>query len=280
MKILPLLKLMRFDRPIGFFLLMWPTLWSLWLASDFRPSLKMIIIFVTGSIIMRAAGSVINDIADRNFDGHVERTKNRPLARQEVSVTRAIILLIALFAIALCLVIQLNLFCFWLSVIMGSLTILYPFCKRFTYLPQILLGIIFNGTLFPFAAIQNHVPLLGWVIYITTLTWTIAYDTMYAMTDQTDDKKLGLKSTALLFGIHAPTIVALLQSLFIVGLMTVGTIAHLTWTYWLSLLFSMCLLIYQQTLIRQSAKQGLAAFLNNNWVGLIIFMGIIFSAYT
>jgi 4-hydroxybenzoate polyprenyltransferase len=280
MKILPFLKLMRVDRPIGFFLLMWPTLWSLWLASNFRPSLKMIMIFVAGVIVMRAAGCVINDIADRNFDGHVERTKNRPLARQEVSVRSAIILLIVLFAIALFLVLQLNAFCFWLAVIMGSLTILYPFCKRFTYLPQILLGMIFNGTLFPFAATQNHLSLLAWVIYLSTLTWAVAYDTMYAMTDQADDKKLGLKSTALLFGTRAPTIVALLQSLFILGLIGVGTIAQLTWPYWLSLLFAMCLMIYQQTLIRQSAKQGLAAFLNNNWIGLLIFIGLVVSPYT
>jgi 4-hydroxybenzoate polyprenyltransferase len=238
----------------------------------------MITIFILGVIVMRSAGSVINDIADRHFDGHVTRTQYRPLPNQEISVRGALILFIILLLIALILVLQLNTYCLWLAIIAVGLTILYPFCKRFTYLPQVLLGMIFNGTLFPFAAIQNHLPLLAWVLYVSTIIWGVAYDTMYAMTDQPDDEKLGLKSTAILFGKQSPNIIALLQFLFLLGLASVGVLAQLNWMYWVGFSIALILSIYQQCLLRQTPYQSFKAFLNNNWLGLIIFLGIIFNS--
>jgi len=225
---------------------------------------------------MRAAGCIINDIADRNFDPHVERTKNRPLAMKSINLWEAIVLFVVLMLVALLLVLQLNLYSLYIAIIAAALTILYPFCKRFTYLPQIILAIIFNGTLIAFAAQQNHLPVLAWLLYFTAIMWTMAYDTMYALTDQDDDAKLGLKSTALLFAQQSKNIILIFQLLFLAGLIVVGIIAHLHWLYWLAIIIALALGIYQQYLMRRYGdKAGFTAFLNNNWVGLIIFIGIL-----
>jgi len=273
------LKLMRFDRPIGTFLLLWPTLWAVWLGSDGHPSVSIVVIFVLGVTVMRAAGCVINDIADRHFDPHVERTKNRPLASGALTLPAAIGLFIVLMLIALLLVLQLNLYSFLIALIAAALTIVYPFCKRFTHLPQLVLSITFKSSiLMAFAAQQNHLPPLAWVLYFSAVAWMIAYDTMYALTDQNDDEKLGLKSTAILFGKWARHIILLLQVIFLLGLILAGIMAQLNIFYWLSLIIALLLCLYQQKLLQQQARQtNFKAFLNNNWLGLSVFIGIVLS---
>lgn len=273
-KLLPYLKLMRFDRPIGFFLTGWSTLWAVWLAGEYHPPFRIIILFLLGIIVMRAAGCVINDIADRHFDPHVERTKARPLASGSVKLWQAITLFIVLLAIALILVLQLNSFCFWIAIVTALLTILYPFCKRFTYLPQLVLGIVFNvGILMAFAAQQNHLPPLAWVLYFATIMWTMAYDTMYAITDMDDDIKIGLKSSALLFGKTAPLYIGVFQLLFLAGLGVAGILVAANIFYWCAVIIACGLSVYQQHLIKQ--QKAFKGFVNNNWLGLIIFIGIL-----
>lgn len=272
--LVPYLKLMRFDRPIGFFLTGWPTLWAVWLAGNYHPAIHIIIIFILGIIVMRAAGCVINDIADRNIDPLVKRTKQRPLANGTVKLWQAIVLFIGLLIIALFLVLQLNRLCLWIAMITACITIVYPFCKRITYLPQLVLGVVFNmGILMAFAAQQNHLPILAWVLYISTIIWTLAYDTMYALTDIKDDLKIGVKSTALLFGHHAQFIIGLFQLVFLLGLAIVGMLINANIFYWLAFIIAMGLCAYQQLLLkRQKPFQG---FLNNNWLGLVVFIGIL-----
>ena len=273
----PYLQLMRFDKPIGIFLTLWSTLWAVWIAGSFHPTLKIIIIFILGAIIMRAAGCVINDIADRKFDPHVARTKQRPLATGVIKLWQALLLFFVLLVIALILVLQLNAHAFWVACVTVPLTILYPFCKRFIYVPQLILGMVFNiGILMAFAAQQNTLPFVAWLLYISTIVWTIAYDTMYAINDQDDDKKLGLKSTALLFGQHAPLVIAGLQVLFLLGLLWTGCLLNAGWSYWCAYLIAIILSIYQQILVRSGKPfQG---FLNNNWLGLVVFVGILLLA--
>ena len=272
------LQLMRFDRPIGTLLLLWPTLWAVWLAADNHPTLKIITIFILGVIVTRAAGCVINDIADRKFDPHVKRTRNRPLATGKITLAEAILLFIILILIALTLVLQLNLYSFYIALISAILMMIYPFCKRFTYLPQLILAMIFNGILIAFAAQQNRLPPLAWLLYFTTMMWILAYDTMYALTDQDDDAKLGLKSTALLFAQHSKNMILIFQIAFILGLISVGLVAALHWFYWFAILFTLGLCSYQQFLIRHQGDQaGFTAFLNNNWIGFIMFIGFVIS---
>lgn len=267
---------MRFDRPIGFFLTGWSTLWAVWLAGNNHPPLRIIIIFLLGIIIMRAAGCVMNDIADRHFDPHVERTKTRPLANGTVKLWQAITLFVILLLLALFLVLQLNAFCFWIAVLTTLLTIIYPFCKRFTYLPQLVLGIVFNvGILMAFAAQQDHLPLLAWVLYFATIMWTMAYDTMYALTDMDDDIKIGLKSSAILFGTTAPIYIGVFQLLFIASMFVAGMLIAATVFYWSAVGIACGLSLYQQYLLK--SQQAFKGFLNNNWLGLIIFIGILLS---
>jgi 4-hydroxybenzoate polyprenyltransferase len=275
-KLRPYLQLMRFDRPIGFFLTGWSTLWAVWLAAHKHPSFFIVLIFVLGIIVMRAAGCVINDIADRKFDPHVERTKQRPLAAGTINLQQAIMVFIVLLILALLLVLQLNTYCLWIAIFTALLTIVYPFCKRFTYLPQLVLGIVFNvGILMAFAAQQNQLSALAWIIYISTIFWTVAYDTMYAMHDKEDDLKIGLKSTALLFGRHAQWIIAIFQVCFLLGLLLAGLLIEANIYYWLTLLIALALSVYQQYLI--ASGKPFKGFLNNNWLGLIIFIGILFN---
>lgn len=269
--------LMRWHKPIGIFLLLWPTLWALWLASDNQPNGIIAIIFVLGVLIMRSAGCVINDFADRHVDAHVARTRDRPLAAGKVSVIEAFVLLAILLCVALILVMQLNGLTIRLAWIGVVLTMIYPFMKRFTHLPQLGLGVAFAwGVPMAFAAQLNDVPLkAAWVFFAAAL-WPVIYDTMYAMVDKPDDIKIGIKSTAILFGRKIRMILAGLQLLFLSLLLRIGYLFQLSNYYFLSLIIVLILCGYQQWLIRNDdGNDCFKAFLNNNWIGLTIFIGIL-----
>jgi 4-hydroxybenzoate polyprenyltransferase len=269
-------QLMRLDKPIGSYLLLWPTYWALWLASDGLPAIDMLLIFTIGVVLMRAAGCVINDYADRNFDGAVERTKQRPLATGAVSGTEAL----QLFALLLALSALLLLFLNWQSAVLALVAVLlaasYPFMKRYTHLPQVVLGAAFSwGMVMSFMAIQGQLPLLVWLIYGANLLWTVAYDTFYAMVDKDDDEKIGVKSTARLFGRYALFIIAILQLGMLALLEWAGALAGLSQAFYLSLVVALVLFIYQHRLARQGRDGCFKAFLNNHYVGLVIFVGVV-----
>ncbi len=268
--------LMRLHQPIGFLLLLWPTLWALWLASAGRPSAPSLFIFVSGVILMRSAGCVINDFADRNFDGRVQRTQERPVATGKVTVMEALILFCLLSCLALWLVLQLNRLTLLYASFGLCLTIFYPFMKRFAPLPQLGLGLAFTwGIPMAFAAEQGALSWQAWFLFFTALLWPIIYDTFYAMVDREDDLKLGLYSSAILFGKADKLITSILQGIFLLALTVVGQIFNLGLAYYGSLILSALLFCYQQSLIRRGGKEGcFKAFLNNNWVGAVIFMGI------
>jgi 4-hydroxybenzoate polyprenyltransferase len=268
--------LMRLHKPVGILLLLWPTLWGLWLATSGHPSRKLLSIFILGVIIMRSAGCIINDFADRNFDPHVLRTKDRPLATKKIKTSMAGLLFSILCACAFILVLQLNYLTIKLSIIAVLLTIIYPFLKRITHLPQIGLGFAFAwGVLMAFTATQNTIPTSAWLIFSAAIIWPIMYDTLYAMADKNDDIKIGVKSTAILFQDCDKVFIAILQSLFIVLLLLMGWQQPLKWYFYLSLTISTILFVYQQYLIKErKPTKCLQAFLNNQWVGAIIFMGI------
>lgn len=278
---LPRLKqyayLMRLHKPIGTLLLLWPTLWALWLASSGRPSLKLLLIFVAGVIVMRAAGCIINDYADRHFDGYVKRTSYRPLASQQLSVQEALMLFVLLCFLALLLVLQLNRLSLIYALIGVALTVIYPFMKRFTYWPQLGLGAAYTwGVVMAFAAVQNRVSEKAWLLYWIALLWPVIYDTFYAMVDREDDERIGIKSTALLFGQADRAITATLQIVFLLGLCGVGQIFKLSSPFYFGLSLASLLFIYQQFLIRTREREAcFKAFLNNNWVGAIVFLGIV-----
>lgn len=280
-KIIHYAHLMRLHKPIGTFLLLWPTLWALWIAADGTPDLKIVIIFMAGVLIMRSAGDVINDLADRHFDGHVNRTKDRPLVTGSVTVKEAVVIFSVLCVIALCLVLQLNLFTIVLSVIGLILAIVYPFTKRITYWPQLILGFAYAwGVPMAFSAQTNSLPLIAWILYATAILWTLAYDTFYAMVDRADDLRIGIKSTAILFGRNDRLIVGIIQLLVLLLLMGIGYWLRFKLIYFISLLLATALIIYQQYLVKDRDPQKcFQAFLNNNWVGLIIFLGIFFNYY-
>ena len=269
--------LMRLDKPIGTYLLLWPTYWALWLASDGLPAIDMLLIFTLGVVLMRAAGCVINDYADRNFDGAVERTKQRPLATGAVSSTEAL----QLFALLLALSALLLLFLNWQSAVLAlvavALAASYPFMKRYTHLPQVVLGAAFSwGMVMSFMAIQGQLPLLVWLIYGANLLWTVAYDTFYAMVDKDDDEKIGVKSTARLFGRYALFIIAILQLGMLALLEWAGALAGLGEAFNMALVVALVLFIYQHRLARQGRDGCFKAFLNNHYVGLVIFIGVVF----
>jgi 4-hydroxybenzoate polyprenyltransferase len=273
----PYIQLMRLHRPIGIFLLLWPTLWALWIAAHGLPNIKVLIIFILGTIVMRSAGCVINDYADRNFDGLVERTKQRPLAIGALTSRAAIILFISLIVIALILVLQLNWLTIKLSVIGLLLAIIYPFTKRFFQAPQLVLGVTFAWSVpMAFAAQTNTVPAIAWLVFIIALLWPIAYDTLYAMVDIKDDQKIGIKSTAILFGRYDRFWIAITQLLILLLLLGVGVMLQLKNVYFLSLGIGLLLFVYQHYLIKDREPQKcFRAFLNNNWFGLIILLGIV-----
>lgn len=269
-------KLARLDKPIGIFLVLWPTLWALWLAAEGIPSSKVLLIFVAGVVLMRSAGCVINDFADREIDGHVERTKERPIATGRISAKAALVFFAALCLIAFVLVLQTNPLTIYLSFGALALASAYPFMKRYTYLPQVVLGAAFAWSVpMAYAAETNELPKIIWLIYIATLLWTVAYDTMYAMVDREDDVKIGVKSTAILFGKADRSIIAFFQVLVILTLCMVGNQAELGQFFYLGVVGAAILFVYQQHLIRLRDREDcFKAFLNNNWVGMIVFAGI------
>lgn len=275
---LPLyVQLTRLDRPVGIWLLLWPTLWALWLAGSGQPTLANLIIFVLGVVLMRSAGCVINDYADRHIDGHVSRTRQRPMAQGQVDESEALVLFAILCLCAFILVCFTNFMTLWLSLGGVFLAGIYPFMKRYTFYPQVFLGAAFAWAIpMAFSAQTGSIPREAWLIYLATLLWTVAYDTMYAMVDREDDRKVGVKSTAILLGDMDRAGIALLQlaTLFILGLL--GQQLQLGSFYYVALAGAAMLFAYQQWLIRQRKPEDcFRAFLNNQWVGAAVFIGIL-----
>jgi len=270
------LRLMRVDRPIGTLLLLWPTLWALWLAGNGRPDPLVLAVFVAGVFLMRSAGCVINDYADRHIDPHVRRTRERPLAAGRVSPREALTLFAGLCLTAFGLVLLLDWKTVALSVVAVLLAAVYPFMKRVTHLPQVVLGAAFAWAIpMAFMAEQGQVPPLAWLLFLVTVAWTVAYDTWYAMVDRADDVQIGVKSTAILFGRHDRLIVGLLQAGVLAGLVLVGRVAGLGWPYWLALAVGAGLFAWQQWITREREEAAcFRAFLNNNAFGAVIFAGI------
>ncbi|WP_321408405.1 4-hydroxybenzoate octaprenyltransferase [Tolumonas auensis] len=272
----PYWQLARLDKPIGTLLLLWPTLWALWLASVGVPSFSLLLIFTAGVFVMRSAGCVINDYADRKFDGYVKRTASRPLPAGRLTAVRALLFFLLLVLIAFVLVWQLNQFTIYLSVGGLLLAAIYPFMKRVTSLPQVVLGMAFSWAIpMAYGAVAGQLTVTTWLLFLANLVWTIAYDTMYAMVDRDDDLKIGVKSTAILFGQNDRLYIALLQLGTLILLAIIGWLEQLTVSYYFSLLLAAGLFIYQQWLIRHRQRDAcFRAFLNNNWVGMLIFAGI------
>ncbi|MDC9497949.1 MULTISPECIES: 4-hydroxybenzoate octaprenyltransferase [unclassified Pseudoalteromonas] len=273
------IQLMRIDKPIGTLLLLWPTYWALWLANAGMPSLVNFIVFTLGVIVMRSAGCVINDFADRKIDGSVKRTTGRPLATGQVSAGEALSLFILLIAIAFVLVLLLNINTILLSFGALVLAFCYPFMKRYTHLPQVVLGAAFGWAIpMAYMASIDSLPLQAWLLFVANICWTVAYDTMYAMVDRDDDLKIGVKSTAILFGKYDRHIIFLLNANFIALLALIGLINQLGLAFVAGLCTAAGLLIYQQVLIHKRARDAcFKAFLNNHYVGLAIFVGLFLS---
>jgi 4-hydroxybenzoate polyprenyltransferase len=270
--------LMRLDRPVGTWLLLWPALWALWIAGAGRPLPKVLLVFVLGVIVMRAAGCVINDFADRNIDPHVRRTRDRPLAARRVTPLEALLLFGVLSAIALALVAQLDLFTIELALVGGALTVSYPFLKRFFPVPQLYLGLSFGGfsVLMAFAAQTGTLPRVAWVLYLAAVTWTSAYDTLYAMVDRDDDLAIGVRSSAILFADLDRFFIGVLQLLMLIALYLVGRSMHYGRWYDGGIAAAGVLFLWQQWLIRaRTPRQCLRAFLNNQYVGLAVFVGLL-----
>ena len=271
--------LTRMNRPIGIFLLLWPTLWALWVAAQGFPDWHVLIVFVCGVFLMRSAGCVINDYADRNFDPLVSRTRERPIAAGRVKPREALLLFAVLCLLAFALVLTMNSLTIKLSVVGVALAAVYPFMKRYTHLPQVVLGMAFGWAIpMGFAAQMDAVPKVAWLMYVVNVVWSVVYDTMYAMADREDDIKAGVKSTAILFGDADRVIIAILQGMVLLGLLLLGQQLDLGVAYNLSLLVVVGLGLYQQYLIRhRQPAQCFAAFLNNNWLGAAVFAGLVLS---
>lgn len=270
-------QLVRLDRPIGIYLLLWPTLWSLWIAADGVPELKNLLIFVLGVILMRAAGCVINDFADRNFDGHVARTKARPLATGKISVREAWITFAVLVALSFGLVLLTNATTVWLSFGAVAVASLYPFMKRYTYYPQVVLGAAYSwGILMAFTAERGELPASAWLLFLANVLWTVAYDSYYAMTDREDDLKIGIKSTAILFGDADRLIIGSLQGLTLLLLALAGNRFELGLCFYLGLAVAAACFVWEAWSTRDRDPQAcFRAFLHNHWAGLAIFLGTV-----
>lgn len=269
-------RLMRLDKPIGIWLLMWPVLWALWLSSDGHPNEHVFFVFVIGTVLTRSAGCAINDFADRKFDGHVARTRQRPLVTGEIDPLEAIGLCIALCMIALGFVLTLDRQTQMLSIIGGGLLVTYPFMKRFFPLPQFYLGAAFTWSIpMAYSAHTGSVPRIGWLLFLTGLLWTMAYDTMYAMVDREDDRKLGIRSSAILFGDADRFIIGIMQLMVLLALWLLGDELELGAWYRAGLAVAMIFALYQQFLIRERKPEDcFKAFLNNNYFGMAVFVGI------
>jgi 4-hydroxybenzoate polyprenyltransferase len=270
-------RLMRFDKPIGILLLMWPTWWALLFAGGGLPAFKNVLIFTCGVILMRAAGCVMNDIADREFDPHVERTRQRPLASGELSLKQGLELFLLLMLLAFLLVLFTNALTIKLALVGAVLASTYPFFKRFTHLPQVVLGIAFGwGIPMAFAAENAVVPLVAWWLLAVNTLWSVIYDTLYAMVDREDDIAVGIKSTAILFGRFDVLITGILMLLMIALLTAMGLWLELTWPWFWALLISAALFGRQLFEVRHRDRDAcFRAFLNNNWVGAMIFVGLL-----
>ena len=268
--------LARFDKPIGIFILLWPTLWALWIAGNGHPDNLVVIVFCSGVVLMRAAGCVINDYADRDFDPHVARTQLRPIAAGKVKPKEALAVFVILCLTAFGLVLLMNGYTIALSFVGAFLAGSYPFMKRFTHWPQAYLGMAFGFAVpMAFAAQINSIPLVAWLLYLAVLLWALVYDTLYAMVDIEDDLKIGVKSTAILFGSRVREITAGLQVIILGLLITVGLMQQLASPYYAGLLVAAGLAAYQQVLIFHFDKpKCFKAFLNNNWFGLAVFLGL------
>ncbi len=270
-------KLMRIDKPVGIWLLMWPTLWALWLAGEGHPDQGLFVVFVLGVFIMRSAGCVLNDYVDRKIDPYVERTRTRPIASGAVSPAEALVLFLALSLIAIGLATMLNRPARLLAIIAAGLTVAYPYIKRFVSIPQFILGAAFGWAVpMAFAAQTGETPQLAWLVFGTALVWAVIYDTFYAMVDREDDRKVGVKSTALLFGEVDLFVIAGLQLLMVAALTFVGLRAELGFWYYASVAVAAVLMAYHQWLARDREPAGcFAAFLHNHTIGLVIFIGIV-----
>ncbi len=271
------LALMRFEKPVGWLLLLWPTLWALWIASSGNPDPSYVWVFALGVVVMRSAGCVINDYADRKIDGNVDRTQDRPLASGALPASNALILfaLLGLVAIALLLVLPMRVWP-W-AVPAAALTIIYPFMKRYIQAPQLVLGLAFSfGIPMVYVACDHPFDGVFWLIFIANTCWVLAFDTEYAMSDREDDIKIGVKSTAIWFGRFDIIIIAILQTAFVSALMAVFLLLNLSLTFMLSVCLVAGLFMYQQWLIRARERQAcFQAFLNNAWVGAIIWFGLL-----
>ena len=274
-------QLMRLDNPIGSFLLLWPTLWALWLANNGFPDPKVLVIFILGVVFMRSAGCVINDYADRHIDGEVKRTNHRPLATGAVSETEAKVLFVTLVFLSFLLVLQLNFYAIALSVIAVLLAFIYPFMKRYTHLPQLFLGAAFGWSIpMAYGATVEALPLDCWILFLANLTWTIAYDTQYAMVDRDDDLRIGVKSTAILFAEYDNKIIALLQLITLLLLIYLGYAQQLNTGYFIVLAIAAAHFIYQCKMTKTRIREAcFKSFLNNNYVGMWIFIAIVVGVY-
>jgi 4-hydroxybenzoate polyprenyltransferase len=270
--------LVRLHRPIGIFLLMWPALWALWLAGEGEPPWPVVLVFVLGVVLMRSAGCAINDFADRDFDAHVARTRERPLAVGLVSPAEAVMVFLALSLGAFALVLLLNWQTVALSVVALVLTLIYPFMKRFTHVPQLFLGAAFGWAIpMAFMAVTEAIPTLAWVLFAATLIWALIYDTQYAMVDRADDRKIGIKSTAILFADWDRLAIGLLQALMLGILVWVGFTAGRGLWYFGGIEVAAAFAVYQQWLIRKRDPAGcFQAFLSNNYLGMAVFLGLVF----
>ncbi len=269
-------ELIRLNRPIGILLLLWPGLWALWIAGEGQPPWWIVLIFIAGTTLMRSAGCAINDYADRDLDGHVQRTSQRPIASGRVTPREALMVAAVLALLAFMLVLLLNNKTILMSFVAVSLAAIYPFMKRYTHMPQLVLGMAFGWAIpMAFTALTNHVPAVAWVLFAATVIWALIYDTMYAMVDRIDDLKVGIKSTAILFGDHDRLIIGLLQLLMLGLLVWAGLLAGRGGWCWLGVGVAALLFLYQQWLIRERDPQAcFKGFLNNNYVGMALFAGL------
>jgi 4-hydroxybenzoate polyprenyltransferase len=271
------LVLTRMDRPIGALLLLWPCWWALWLAAGDFPPPAILAIFTAGVFVMRMAGCAVNDFADRKLDPQVKRTAGRPLASGRVKPWEALAVFATLLLVAFGLVLLTNPLTVKLSFAGAALAAIYPFTKRYTHLPQVVLGAAFGWSIpMAFAAVSGHVPPLGWLLFLGNVLWSTIYDTEYAMVDREDDLKVGAKSTAILFGELDRVIIGMLMATFALTMALVGQRAHLSWPYWAGFAVAMALFVYQQWLIRHRERGPcLTAFRNNNWVGFALWLGML-----
>ncbi len=275
------LHLVRFDKPIGTYLLLWPTLWAVAIASQGAPDGWILFVFVAGTFLMRSAGCAINDFADREIDRHVTRTRDRPLTSGRLNVTEVLTAFVLLSLLSFALVLTLDWQTIQLSMVAVLLAATYPFMKRFHHLPQVHLGAAFSwGIPMAFSSLAGSVPAQGWLLYVAALIWTVAYDTMYAMADREDDLKIGVKSSAILFGEYDRLVIGLFQGLFLLALLLVGRDLEFGGWYYLGLLAAALLMAYEQFLIAdRQAPHCFSAFLHNHWVGAVIFAGIMAHYY-